>query len=44
MNKYQRGSEKISVSDEAVEAMLKYDWPGNIRELENCIDIQDAEV
>jgi two-component system NtrC family response regulator len=38
INKYQRGSKKISVSDEAVEAMLKYDWPGNIRELENCIE------
>jgi Nif-specific regulatory protein len=25
-------------SSEAVEAMLSYSWPGNIRELENCIE------
>ena len=25
-------------SDEAMEAMLTYAWPGNIRELENCIE------
>ena len=25
-------------SDDAVEAMLTYQWPGNIRELENCIE------
>jgi Nif-specific regulatory protein len=25
-------------SDDAVEAMLSYSWPGNIRELENCIE------
>jgi DNA-binding NtrC family response regulator len=26
-----------SLTAEAMEAMLSYDWPGNIRELENCI-------
>ena len=25
-------------SDNAIEAMLTYSWPGNIRELENCIE------
>jgi Nif-specific regulatory protein len=25
-------------SDEAMEAMLSYSWPGNIRELENCVE------
>jgi Nif-specific regulatory protein len=25
-------------SNEAMEAMLSYSWPGNIRELENCIE------
>ena len=25
-------------SDEAMETMLSYSWPGNIRELENCIE------
>jgi Nif-specific regulatory protein len=25
-------------SDEAIETMLSYAWPGNIRELENCIE------
>ncbi len=28
---------KIEITDEAREAMTKYDWPGNIRELENEI-------
>ena len=27
-----------SFSDEAVDLILKYDWPGNIRELENLIE------
>ncbi|MDR0601891.1 MAG: sigma 54-interacting transcriptional regulator, partial [Treponema sp.] len=25
-------------SDDAMEAMLSYSWPGNIRELENCVE------
>jgi two-component system, NtrC family, response regulator AtoC len=28
----------ITVSSAAMKAMLQYDWPGNIRELENCIE------
>lgn len=26
------------LTNEALEAMLSYDWPGNIRELKNCLD------
>jgi DNA-binding NtrC family response regulator len=26
------------LTNEALEAMLAYDWPGNIRELKNCLD------
>lgn len=29
--------QKHTVSDEALRLMLDYDWPGNIRELENCV-------
>ena len=31
------GSEK-TIADDALKALLNYDWPGNIRELENCLD------
>jgi DNA-binding NtrC family response regulator len=31
------GSEK-TISDEALKVLLNYDWPGNIRELENCLE------
>lgn len=27
-----------NISDEALKLMLTYEWPGNIRELENCLD------
>lgn len=27
-----------NISDEALKLMLSYDWPGNIRELENCLE------
>ena len=33
-----QGYEKKTVSDPACDAMLKYDWPGNIRELENLVE------
>ena len=26
------------IAHEAMEAMVRYDWPGNIRELKNCLD------
>jgi len=30
------------LTNEALEAMLAYDWPGNIRELKNCLDRMTA--
>jgi Nif-specific regulatory protein len=30
--------DRLSISNEAMEACLKYDWPGNVRELENEIE------
>jgi transcriptional regulator with PAS, ATPase and Fis domain len=27
-----------TLSDDALKAMLAYDWPGNVHELENCLD------
>ncbi len=32
------GKEVSSIEDDAVEAILRYDWPGNIRELQNAIE------
>lgn len=32
------GKTKKSLSDEAMKKLLLYDWPGNIRQLENCIE------
>jgi len=32
------GKEVTGVSDEALRLMLNYDWPGNIRELENVLE------
>jgi two-component system response regulator HydG len=29
---------KYTLSDEALRTMMRHDWPGNIRELENCIE------
>ncbi len=29
---------RYTITNEAMDAMLRYDWPGNIRELKNCID------
>jgi DNA-binding NtrC family response regulator len=29
---------KYSLSNEALRTMMQYDWPGNIRELEHCIE------
>ena len=40
LEKYTHKNEKIFLdfAPEAMEALLRYDWPGNIRELENCIE------
>lgn len=32
------GKPEVSLSEEARAALRNYDWPGNIRELENCIE------
>ena len=32
------GKEKVEVSEKAMRRMLDYNWPGNIRELENAIE------
>jgi DNA-binding NtrC family response regulator len=39
MKRFQKGKKKkiTGFSPEAMDAMLDYDWPGNIRELENAI-------
>lgn len=33
-----QGKRPAAVSDEVYARLLSYDWPGNIRELENCIE------
>ena len=39
LERLSRASEKAhQLSDGAMKALLDYDWPGNIRELENCIE------
>lgn len=39
ISKYQEesGKKNIELSPEALEAMMRYHWTGNVRELENCI-------
>lgn len=37
LNKYAPGH-SIHVTQAAMQDLLEYDWPGNIRELENCIE------
>jgi two-component system response regulator AtoC len=36
LDRYAKGSQ-IQVTSSAMKSLLQYDWPGNIRELENCI-------
>jgi Nif-specific regulatory protein len=34
----ERGSQHLSISPEAMENMLEYSWPGNIREMKNALE------
>ncbi|MBW1721713.1 MAG: sigma 54-interacting transcriptional regulator [Deltaproteobacteria bacterium] len=36
--KHERGVKHISVSEKAMDKILSYDWPGNIRELQNALE------
>jgi Nif-specific regulatory protein len=36
--KSERGLQKLRLSEEAIERMKTYEWPGNIRELQNAIE------
>jgi len=38
MEKFAKGGKKKRLSREAMESMVAYDWPGNIRELSNVIE------
>jgi DNA-binding NtrC family response regulator len=40
LQKYNKRAKKqiISVSDQVIKLLMEYDWPGNIRELENTIE------
>ena len=33
----QNGRERMTLREDALDAIQKHDWPGNVRELENCI-------
>jgi len=34
----QWGGHNVEIADEAMRCLVNYDWPGNIRQLKNCID------
>jgi len=34
----EENKKRTRISDEAMELMLEYPWPGNVRQLENCIE------
>lgn len=40
LEKYSKKASKVfdSISDKSIEALLRYDFPGNVRELENIIE------
>jgi DNA-binding NtrC family response regulator len=38
MYRTQHNKEKVGITDEAMEHLERYTWPGNIRELENVIE------
>ncbi len=37
IERYAPSSREIEISDKALSGLMSYPWPGNIRELENCI-------
>ncbi len=37
-----RGGEPLGISDDALRALTRYDWPGNLRELENVLEHASA--
>jgi DNA-binding NtrC family response regulator len=37
LTRFDTGKSNMQISDEALGCLMSYDWPGNIRELENCI-------
>src|SRR5699024_2112 len=34
----ENGKKLFEISDQAIDLLMKYDWPGNIRQLKNCIE------
>jgi DNA-binding NtrC family response regulator len=38
----QEAGKPLKISSRLLKAMLEYDWPGNIRELENCVKVAVA--
>ncbi|MEW6237766.1 MAG: sigma-54 dependent transcriptional regulator [Candidatus Omnitrophota bacterium] len=34
----ERGEEGMKITEEALKLLMEYHWPGNIRELENCLE------
>ena len=36
--KHERGVSNLSISKSAMNAMVQYDWPGNVREMKNAIE------
>jgi Nif-specific regulatory protein len=44
----QENNKRVRISDKAMDLILEYPWPGNVRQLENCIErlviITDEEI
>ena len=45
---HERGAPEKPITQEAMTQLINYDWPGNVREMENCIErafaLSDAEL